>query len=92
MNHPDKCLICLVHKVTGRLENWSRTGTKECYSIAGEIHDDRLKRWENGHFIYTSIVREEDEYGHCWTHNSLYILGEEAKVNGQEASDGATNK
>ena len=78
MNHPAKCLICLVHKPKGRIEHWRRFGnlTEDQYSIAGAIYGDIEKRWEDGHSIFTSLVKEIDAQGHCWTRNSLYILGE----------------
>lgn len=46
-------------------------------TIAGLIFGDSKGRWEDGHWIRSSLLKNLDiENGHALTLNSLYVLGE----------------
>ena len=65
--------------VKGLLENWYPFG----YAIAGEIHDDKDKRFDDGTTIRTSTVQGDmtdlKEGDVIKTNNSSYLLGKRAR-------------
>jgi len=65
-----------------RLENWYRIGE----NLYGEVWNDRLCRWKDGHPIRTSTLTKNQTIGEgnlIFTRNSIYLLGEpqNAKTN-----------
>ena len=66
--------------VTGLLENWYPFG----YAIAGEIHGDKNKRFDDGTTIRTSTVQGDmtnlKEGDKIETRNSTYLLGKKKGV------------
>lgn len=79
MEHPKNCLVCLIHKPTARLENWSYAPGDQV--IWGAVYGDINERWRDGEVIRTSLIVNLDlESGHVRTLNSLYILGKREVV------------
>jgi hypothetical protein len=68
--------VIVLDDITGRIENWVLGSI-----IWGEIHDDKKKRWEDGHFVQTSTItsdKSEIKKGAVIsTNNSKYLLGVE---------------
>ena len=69
------------NEITARLENWHAYFGQ---TLAGEIYDDVRNRWEDGTFIHTSYI-EDNEYNKAeegvviHTMNSVYLLGKKQK-------------
>ena len=66
--------------VKGLLDNWYPFG----YGIAGEIYDDKDKRFDDGTTIRTSTVQGDmtnlKEGDVIQTLNSRYLLGKKANI------------
>ena len=70
-------------ELTGRIENWfaplipDKDGN---FVLSGYIYDDAKGRWEDGHWITTSTIKDVDvrklkEGDIITTRNSKYLLG-----------------
>jgi len=66
---------------TGRLEQWFVTDSANGFVLNGNVYDDVRKRFADGTFIKTSLVKtKEDKLAKgvtVITRNSTYLLGKE---------------
>ena len=63
-------------ELKGRIEDWYLTSVPEGVLVCGDMHNDREKRWEDGHPIHTSLVLSIDFAAmRVTTLNSVYELG-----------------
>ena len=72
-----RIVVIAMDDLTGRIENWILVGN----IIWGQIHDDKRKRWKDGHAVQTSSITSDlseiKEGAVIITANSKYLLGTE---------------